>query len=198
MTAHAASWLEFEAGVGAAQAVDMDGVWNQHKVAGNREALTTPAYLLGATGELARRDSTQLLYHADYVYFGTQSASCECVSDAAYAAHDYSASTNQFVGSGHVQGIALTLSPAYAWRGTRFAIEGGPFVFWETWHEYAYLHPTQAVRAFGGGTLGYVIGARVERGPFGMSYRYYSASPQWRTYPGLTRGFHVLSVTYRF
>lgn len=202
--AHAGSWLTFEAGIGVASAMDMNGVWNQHSVADNHEKLVTPSYLVGVTGDALDLGNWSLHYHADWVYMGTQSASCACVTDQAYAAHNYTAPTSQFQGSGHMQGLAFTIEPGYTWRGTRFAIEGGPFLFFTTWNETA-RGPDVApdnrvvnVHAYGGATLGYVVGARIEHGHFGLSYRYYRDSPQWRASPGLVRSAQVLMVTYKF
>lgn len=193
--ARAESWIDFEAGIGASYATALPGVWQQAGMADDHEKLLTPAYLGGFTGEAFNAGSWSLNWHADYVYLGSQSASCECVSDAAYAAHDYSASANKFSGSGHVQGIAFTVEPGYSWGGTRLSIEGGPFLFWTTWNE-----DTQGmhIHAYGGGTLGYVLGARVEHGHFGLSYRLYENSPQWRAYPGLIRQESVLMANYKF
>jgi hypothetical protein len=143
--AYAGSFFQFEAGAGASLASDVDGVWTQHNVADNHERLKTPAYIAGLTGEVYAAHNWSLNYHADYAYMGSQRASCVCVSDPDYDSRNYAGRSYSFVGSGHVQGIALTLEPGYTWRGTRFAVEGGPFLFWTTWKEAAYLEPTQHV-----------------------------------------------------
>jgi hypothetical protein len=199
LTANAASWFQFEAGIGAAKATDVDGVWTQHNVADNHERLTTPVYTLGVTGEAYAHGPLSLHYHADYVYIGTQRANCSCVSDEAYAAHSYNGATVGFAGSGHVQGIALTLEPGYTWHGVRMAAEAGPFLFWNTWREVVYTEPQQHVRADPGMKVGYVFGGRVERGNFSMSYRYYThIERSTGQFPGLVNNLHTLSAVYKF
>jgi hypothetical protein len=195
--AHAQDWLTVEAGIGAADATSLPGVWQQSDMADDHERLLTPAYLLGLTGDAYDHGNWSLHWHADYVYLGNQSASCECETDAAYESGQRSAETTSFSGSGHIQGAAFTLEPGYTWRGTRFSVEGGPFLFFTTWNENTQEAP-YSEHAFGGGTLGYVVGARVEHGHFGLSYRLYRNSPQWRAYPGLVRQESVLMLTYKY
>jgi hypothetical protein len=197
--AHAGSWFQFEAGAGVSFASDVDGVWTQHNVADNHERLKTPAFTAGLTGELYAAHNWSLNYHADYAYVGSQTASCACVSDAAYAARQYGAQSIRFAGSGHMQGIALTLEPGYTWRGTRVAVEGGPFLFWNTWNEVVYTDPQMHVRADPGMRVAYVLGARVEHGNFSLSYRYYTHIGRSRMqYPGLVRNLQTLTAVYRF
>jgi hypothetical protein len=197
--AYAGSWFQFEAGAGVSLASDVDGVWTQHNVADNHERVKTPAFVAGLTGELYAAHNWSFNYHADYTYLGTQTATCNCVSDADYAARNYGGTAYRFDGSGHVQGIALTLEPGYTYRGTRFAIEGGPFLFWTTWKEAAYLDPTQHVRTPSGMRVGYVMGARIERGNLSLSYRYYThILNSTDQYPGLVRNLQTLTAVYRF
>ena len=196
IAAHAGSFFQFEAGLGASFASDADGIWTQHNVADNHERLNTLAYTAGVTGELYEKSNVSVRYHADYVYMGTQSASCMCVSDADYAAHNYSGPALAFTGSGHIQGVALTLEPGYTYHGTRFAAEAGPFIMWETWSE-----DTQGLHIYSpsGPRLAYVVGARVERGNFSLSYRYFTHfQKNSYQYPGLVRSMHTLSAVWRF
>jgi hypothetical protein len=195
----AESFFQAEAGLGASRATDVDGVWTQHNVKDNHERLITPTYLAGLTGSIYSRSRWSLRYHLDYVYIGEQRASCACVSDADYAAHNYGAATTGFAGSGHVQGIAFTLEPGYTWRGIRFAAESGPFLFWNTWREAVYTIPQQHVRSDPGMKVGYVFGARAEYHNVSLSYRYYThIQRSTGQYPGLVRNMHVLMFVYRF
>jgi hypothetical protein len=202
--AHAGSWFDFEAGVGLQQSRDMgDGTWYQAGVP-HQEKLRSPAYLAGFTGELYAREKWSLHYHADYVYFGEVSASCTCVTDAQYNTRTRRASVPGYIpfnGHGHTQGAALTLEPGYAYNGVRLAAEGGPWLYWATWHvthddpaqpgAFNLDHKTHM-------QLGWVAGARVEYKDFSVSYRYYTASPSWTRYPGLVTGTHMLTLVKRF
>lgn len=199
--AHAESFFQVEAGLGAAQAQTLnDGVWYQQGAAQDSLNVRSPAYMVGITGEAYRIGRVNVRYHVDYVYFGSQSASCMCVPDDAYNPHqhvviDKHAPTTAFAGSGHVQGIAATLDAGYQYGQWRFGVEGGPWVFWETWHEAAagldYSHRTVP-------QLSWVAGANISRGPFALSYRYYNMPQRWNPNPALLRATHVLMATYRF
>lgn len=204
LTAHA-SWFDFEAGLGVSYTKDMgDGVWYQQALP-HAERVTTPAITLGLTGKVYDSARYDVRWHADYVYLGTYSASCECVPDANYNAQTHQTvgdlpRLSPFNGQGHTQGVALTLEPGYTYHGIRYAVEAGPFVFWQTWHESLYdlgghwddlSHKTVA-------QLGYVVGASVSRGPWSLSYRYYAQPQKWNPYPGLATGAHTLTVKYRW
>jgi hypothetical protein len=201
-----ADYARLEVGAGYAQQVDVsDGVWWQQGAAQQSIDLRSPALLAGLTGTAYAHGNWSLDWHADYVYMGTVTASCVCVPDANYDPHahvvhgvpDYE---SPFGGAGHTQGIALTLSPGYAWNGWRVGAEAGPWVFWQTWHEQQVFagttpmdmsHRTQA-------QLGWVAGLRVERGAFGLSARYYDMPQKWNPYPGISRGAYVIMGTWRF
>jgi hypothetical protein len=196
--AWASSFFQAEVGLGAAHTKDIgDGTWVQYNVP-YTEHLNTPAYLVGATGALYEHNAWSLHYHLDYTYIGTYRASCLCVSDAAYAVHQYSAGRHYFDGSGHTQGISLTLEPGYTYHGYRFAAEAGPWVYWESWHERADLNPTVHVSHRPDTQLGWVAGASVTRGHWSLSYRYYSQHQKWNPYPSLTSGSHVVMLKYVF
>lgn len=202
--AHAGSWFQFEAGIGVQQSQDMgDGIWYQKGVP-HHEQLRSPAFLAGATGEVWSNGGASLRYHADYVYFGRVSASCTCVTDPEYNAQTHKASVPGYIpfnGQGHTQGVALTLEPGYTYKGTRFALEAGPWLYWATWHvthndpaqpgSYNLDHKTHL-------QVGWVAGARIERNDLSLSYRYYTASPSWNPNPGLLTGTHMLMLTKRF
>jgi hypothetical protein len=205
--ARAESFFHAEVGLGYQDSRDSgEGVWVQHSaLTPHQEQMRSPAFLVGATGELWSNGTYTLRYHADYVYFGQVSASCTCVPDSAYNPHTSTASERgyiPFAGFGHTQGIALTLDAGYTYHGYRFGLEAGPWFYAETWHESrldpAYPNETNLSHK----TIlqvGYVVGARVERGPFGVSYRYYKPSAQkWNAYPGMTTGTHMLMATWGF
>jgi hypothetical protein len=204
-TAHAESFFQVEAGLGAAYGQTLnDGVWYQQGNTSSQLHNKTPAYMVGITGESYRDARTSARYHFDYVYFGSQSASCMCVPDDAYdpKAHvitDQSAPRTAFSGGGHVQGIAATLDVGYDFGSWRVGVEGGPWVFWETWHQTAEIsglsvdasHRTVP-------QLSWVAGANVSRGNFTLSYRYYNLPQRWNPNPALLRAAHVLMMTYHY
>jgi hypothetical protein len=206
-SAHAESFFQIEAGLGAAHVSDVqDGVWVQQGAHNNHENQNTPAVMAGFTGQLYARGNWDARYHADYIYIGKFSASVEGVPDDQYdpvrhqIVHYQGERFSPFSGQGHVQGIPLTLDVGYTYRGWRFGAEAGAWVYWQTWHESLYAldnewhdlsHKTTA-------QIGYVVGASVERGPLSLSYRYYQISQRWNPYPGLATGAHVAMVRYRF
>lgn len=200
--AQAESWFQFEAGLGVAKSIDMgDGIWIQKGAPNNRERLTTPAFLAGFTGDI----TDHLAWHADYVYFGTVSASVDGVPD-----DDYDPQTHRvthvppryspFNGQGHTQGVALTLEPYITYGGWRFGVEAGAWLHWETWHESLYAldnqwhdlsHKTEM-------RVSFVGGASISRNDFSLSYRYYKSAGDGNPYPGLVTGTHMLMFTKKF
>jgi len=205
IAAHAGSWFQFEAGTGLAFTKDLgDGTWIQEGVP-HSETLNTKAFLAGLRGELYESARYDLAWHLDYVYFGTQRASCMCVPDTEYNPKSHTAAVPGYIpfnSSGHIQGVSLTFEPGYTWGGVRFSVEAGPWVFWDTWHVHRVdpawpgiddlSHVTKA-------QLGWVVGARVESGSYSVSYRYYNEPQDWSTgSPGIASGTHMLMFTGRF
>jgi hypothetical protein len=204
VAAHA--W-QFEAGVGVSKSLDSgDGIWMQQGAQQNREHLRASAYMAGVTGDLWEHGALSVSWHADYTYLGRTSASCVCVPDEDYSLQTHrvinaNGPTGRFNGFGHTQGISLTLEPGVTWRGLRFTAEGGPWVYWDTWHE------TLVDNASGGQLnashrttpeVGFVAGVGVSSGNLSVKYRYYSVKQAWNPYPGLVTGAHVLMLTYKF
>lgn len=211
VAAHADSiseYVQFEAGIGGSHISDMgDGTWIQQGAPNNKERKTTPAVMAGVTGPLYSVGNWSARWHLGYAYIGTYAASVDGVPDASYdpvnhQVHNWSGAQrySPFNGQGHTQGVPFTLDVGYTWHGYRFAVEGGAWVYWQTWHESLYdlnntwvdlSHKTRA-------QFGYVAGMRVERGNFALSYRYYNINQKWNPYPGLATGAHVLMATYKF
>lgn len=193
MLAHA---VTFEMGVGVAHTNDMgDGVWVQHGVSQHAEALNTPAYLTGLTGDLG----THFAWHADYVYLGTISASCVCVGDEHYNPHTHIAAVRgsiPFNGQGHTQGVMLTLEPHFTYAGLRFGVEAGPWVYWSTWHESRLdpQYPDQTdLSHVTRPQLGAVAGVSVGAHDWRIAYRYFYQRQQWNPFPALQTGAHMLT-----
>lgn len=204
LTAHA-GWFNFEAGVGAASTKDLgDGTWYQQGVP-HSEHLKTPAFLAGLTGDVYSNGRYDVRYHLDYVYIGQQSASCLCVTDPEYSPVTHKASVPGYIpfnSFGHVQGVSLTLEPGYTWHGVRFAVEAGPWVFWNTWHVHRVDPAQPGVDDLSHKTkvqMGWVAGARLSHGDYSVSYRYYHEPQDWSTgSPGIANGTHMLMLTGKF
>ena len=194
------SFFEVEIGLGAAHTKDIgDGTWTQYHEPINHEGLNSPAYLFGLTGQVVARHKWDLRYHLDYVYIGGISASCRCVSDADYGAHNYSGQTSKFNGFGHTQGVSLTLEPGYTFsNGIRLAVEAGPWVFWNTWHETADIPGgLQHVRHEPKAQFSWVAGTSVSYKNWRLAYRYYKQPQTWNPYPALQGGAHMLFITHQ-
>lgn len=199
LSVHAESFFQVEAGLGAAHTKDVgDGTWIQYQMP-HEEKLNSPVYVVGVTGPVFVKGVFSLRYHIDYTYIGNITAGCVCVSDADYSNHHYASETHRFSGFGHIQGVSFTLEPGYEWHGFRFAVEAGPWIFWETWHEYNDTpwgpdHLSHKATP----QLGWVAGASVSRGPFTLAYRYYNEPQKWNPYPGIQGGTHMLMMKYTF
>ena len=199
--AHAESFFQAEVGLGIAQGLDSgDGQWVQYGVP-HSEHLTTPIYTVGFTGALWDHGNWSSHYHLDYVYMGEQSAQCDCVADAQYNPQTHTAAPGAqqtaFSGHGHTQGVLLAADFGYTWRGTRFALEGGPFVFVPSWHETVYTAPPTVVSHTPILQLSYELGARVERGPWSLAFRFFRTPSAWDPYPALVGKTYTLSLMYR-
>lgn len=197
--AHAASWFDLEAGLGAQQATGWhDGIWTQQQGVPHAQRLTSPAFMAGITGQVYSYGNLDLRYHVDYLYLGTTYASCSCVSDADYAEHNYSATRTPFSGSGHTQGVVLTLDHGVTYSGWRLGVEGGIFANWQTWHETVGSEP--AFQANHKTTLAVapVIGASLSRGPVSVRFLHFAKSQSWNPYPQFTSGANILMATYRW
>lgn len=180
-----------------------DGTWYQEGVP-HETQLKTRAYLLGLYATPYENGPFDVRAHADYVYYGTQRASCMCVPDSEYNPHTHEAAVPGYIpfnGSGHVQGVALTLEPAYTWHGVRFGAEAGPWLFWPTWHV------TRVDPAYPGNDnlshrttlqVGWVAGLRVESGNTSFSYRYYRQPEKWNEYPAWVTATHMFMLVHKF
>lgn len=197
-----ASWFDFEAGIGAARAIDIgDGVWQQQGVAHSHESLVSPAFVAGLTGDF----TDHLAWHVDYMYAGEINANCLCVGDENYNQHTHVAAVPgsiPFNGHGHTQGVFATLEPNYTFRnGIRVGFEAGPFLYWNTWHESRLdpQYPTDnnlshRTQLGVGGVAGFSAG----RGNWKVAYRYFYMRQQWNPYPSLSRGIHTVTFEWRF
>lgn len=197
-----ASWFEFEAGIGAASAIDVgDGVWQQKGVADSHVRHTTPALMGGLTGDI----TDHLAWHLDYMYTGETSARCVCVGDENYNQHTHIASAPgsiPFNGHGHTQGVFFTLEPNWTSRnGIRIGMEIGPFVYLNSWHESRNdpQYPNDINLSHRAALqVGGVAGASIGRGSWKLAYRYFYIRQQWNPYPALSKGIHMVTVQWTF
>jgi hypothetical protein len=205
--AHAESFFAMEAGLGAAHVTDIgDGTWTQYGAPNNVQRLNVPVVTAGFTGELYASGPWSFRYHANYVYIGEYTASCNCAEhDEDYDSQRHrikraDAPLGYYDGHGHLNGLALTLDVGYTYRGYRFAVEGGAWAYRQSWNQYAKtsfgewnLQTSKTIH------VSYVVGARVERGPLSLSYRYYKVKQDWSNgVPGMAGGVHALTMNYRF
>ena len=191
------SFFQVEAGLGVDRYQTMgDGTWNQEGAIYNHVKLVFPAAQVGVRFHVYETADWGIAAHSDLVYLGNAQSDCWCTTNDS----DYSPNTKQtapgaltahFVGHGNATGLALTIEP-YLKRGAwRYGVEGGVFPFRPQWDEEVshwanspgmtpvtlYAHTTNRLR------LGFLVGASVERGNFGLSLRHYFLQP-FGTMPG--------------
>jgi len=192
--AHAESWLQFEAGVGAAHySAAGDDLWYQEGESHNLH-LSAPAWRTGIQINAIDHQPGSwvpgLAFHAVYLNFGE-------VGMQSLAAPDYDPTvfnnTNggyydptthscdkacgplrNFNSTGRMQAIALTAEPYWTRGNWRFGIEAGPMIFRSTWDASAmsltanqYTGPAGSVETFSHAPraeLGAIVGV-------GVSYR---------------------------
>ncbi len=211
-----AASLEMGAGVSSFQTLG-NGIWYQEGFQ-NHLSLTSSTFLIGATGNLTPKVS----WHVDYVYLGRASVdSWDTPVDANYAPQNSNHCNGaclplvHVLGSGTVQGIAVTLEPHADFGGWRLGVEAGPFLFFPTWN----MSVPNWVAATGnrGNTdwqsttdgnlywqsgyrpqIGGVVGLSVERGDWGLRYRHYFDKTQGGAFPAIWRSTDTLTLTYTF
>lgn len=203
--AHAqSSWFQFEAGLGYTHYQTDDGRWYQQGAP--IDHLSTSAIALGAgfTGDVWSKGSWGVSYHADYEYMGTTSASCMCTSDANYsrATHSWKGpddNPTSFSGSGHTQGVVLSIEPWYEKWGYRFGLEAGAFLHFDTWTEQVGKGIGQ-LHAPTGLHIAPMAGITVHRGAFSVAYRHYFMNGQLQAenVPPLWKGIDTIEVKYKF
>lgn len=213
ISAHAQSWLQFEGAVGVNAYQVTDGTWNQEGAAYNHVKTVFPAAQLGARFNVWQRGDYGVTLHTDLVYLGRVSSDCWCTeSDADYnlgTKHTTpGAQTAHFVGHGNAIGVALTVEPYYTMGAWRFGVEGGLFPYRPQWDETvsnyvwnpAYPATTVCAHTTNSLQLGFLVGASVERGAFGVSLRHYFLQP-FGTLGGTPPIYNtstVLMVTYHY
>lgn len=211
--AHAQSWFQFEAGLGATHYTDRgDGTWYQKGAPQWSESLNAPAYTVGFAGPIVSRGKWGIDWHADYIYMSNASADCWCTPvDANYDLVNkrivkYDPPLAHFVGSGHTQGAALMIEPYYTIDSWRVGVLGGAFINVPTWHETVdnwSMTPGQQtrsieVRARSKVTVSPVVGLTVSRGNFSLRYQYFMLPAGDADVPQVFSSAHMLSLMYRF
>ena len=84
--------------------------------------------------------------------------------------------------------------------GWRLGVEAGAWLYWQTWRESVYdlADNWDNISHRATPQVDFVVGARVDKGNFSISYRYYHAKASWNPYPGLATNAQVLMATYKF
>jgi hypothetical protein len=203
---HAESWFEFEGGIGANRyGYQGDGTWYQqaaqHEI--SRNAL---AFSAGARFNLYQAENWGVRAHVDYVNLGRAVTHCSCTSDANYNFEAHAIVNKagpywQFNGSGTQQGIALTIEPYLRYQGWTFGVEGGLFPYRPDWNETVFIDGQQiGINTPHKVQFGKVVGASVERGNLGVSYRHYWLPSRYSdtSAPSFATGADVVMVTYHF
>lgn len=211
----AASAVDFEIGVGAAKFTPLaDGMWYQegypHKL-----NMRSPAISLGATGEI----TSWLSWRAAYHYLGNVSSHAKAVPDATdyhdgvggynlqtKACNGECGPTRTFVSQGNIHGVALTLEPHVTYKGFRFGIEGGPFLFHANFKATAYNNydkpnnwiPIEDFNYKRAVEVGYTLGASVSRGQWAVTYQYFHVPTKWAPHPAIWSDVHLVGLRYRF
>lgn len=191
-----ATQIEVGAGIARAQ-THGNGIWYQDGLP-HQLHLQSPAFLVGATGEISEHWS----WHVDAIDLGSYSVD----STDTYADQDYSVATHRCVancdklislhGSGRVYGIAATIE-AHTTGSWQFGVEAGPMLYHSSWAITSPNYDAQVgstagiqggstcdargwtamtggiTRSCAGWKPGAVIGVSVSHGPLTLSVRQY-------------------------
>jgi len=211
-SAHAESWLQFEAGIGgSAYSQIYDGVWVQDGLEHHLN-LTAPAVEAGLTGDIYQAGHWGASWHLDYAWLGAIHSQGLATSDANYdpvtkKCVSACGPLADFTGSGHDSGVLLTIEPHFDYAGWRVGVEAGPYLHTVTWSVDANNQRenfTMAPRASHfesetGWHLGYVAGVSVEYKRFSLKYQYFKNGPKGGDpNPPIWTNTHVVTVGYRF
>ncbi|CAJ0719440.1 hypothetical protein LMG6871_02865 [Ralstonia edaphis] len=200
----------FEAAVGmSTYSAQANGTWYQEGMPHSLK-LRSPAFALGFTGPIYQRERWGVDWHVNYVYLGQVTSDCFCTAyDANYdfVRHqkiNAAIPDQHFHGTGHAQGVALTVEPYVMYRGWRFAIEAGLFPYRPTFDEtvtnadgsevlaqYPTPHAIQ---------LGKTFGVSVGRGNFRVSLKRYILPTRYddQHSPAVWRDATMVEIRYVF
>ena len=205
--AHAA---QIEVGAGIAHAsTNGNGTWYQEGFQHTLQ-LTQPVVEIGLTGRI----TPHMAWHVDALSLGRYASNSQDVlPDANYSATSITHcngpcnSLANFIGSGRIYGVQALLS-RYTGGAWRFGVEGGPFLYHETWRMdvpnwYAPDGTHYDIRTYGSQwALGVVLGATLAHGPWEIALRWYDDSKGFPghvgNWPPLWSGQTVLMAAYRF
>ena len=206
-----AAWgAQVEIGTGIAHAsTNGNGTWYQEGFAHTLD-LTQPAFEVGLTGRI----TPHMAWHVDAVSLGRYASnSLDVLPDANYSPTSPTHCNGpcnplaNFIGSGRVYGVQALLSrhTAGAWR---VGVEGGPFLYHETWrldvpNWYAPDGTYYDIQTYGSQwAWGAVVGATVAHGPWSLALRYYTDGKGFNghvgNWPPLWSGQTVVMIGYRF
>lgn len=226
--AHAESWFQFEAGIGASRYSDEDGLWVNKGLSHNSH-LSAPAYRVGV--QINAIDHTPgsfvpgLAMHLAYLNFGRASVRSLAAPDedgyynssrGGYYSPDAHSCVGpcgplrNFVSGGTMQAVALTFEPFWTYRKWRFGVEGGPAIFRGTWDASATAVSDSRVWQEGQvetfhhvpkWEAGALVGVAVSYGAVSLRYNYIFAKTHTYSTTNVPPGWsgaHMLTVNYTF
>lgn len=171
---------------------------------------------VGITGNAWQSGRFGIDWGASYVYLGrAKSDAVATPMDENYSPQEKSCigecvAMSRFVGSGNVQGVALTLMPYVEHNGWKFGVLAGPFFYVARWDVTVYNwipgpgHEPRTITAHYRPRLnvGALVGAQVSRGNWTLRYQRFFDRPSGDDTPGnfkvLWKHTDMLSVHYRF
>lgn len=209
----AASFFEVEAGIGGTMTErGPDGRWIQDGLP--HDAIkAAPAFEVGFTGNLYQAEHWGLDWHADWAWLGSvRTNSLDTPDDRNYntltkACNGPCMPLANYRGTGHDQGVYLTIEPHVAYSGWKLGFEIGPYLHRTTWAEDVtgwVEYPGAAARDVHlvhdpKWTLGAVAGVSLSYRSFTLAYQFfYNKSPASDPYPPVWNGMHMLVAKYRF
>jgi hypothetical protein len=225
LSAHAESWLSFEADVGASKYGNVDGRWINEGLP-NDPHYSAPAWsarvILNAVDY---RDGYTPGLALNFVYLNYGRASIRSLAapdeDGTFNASSggfYNAATHScegpcgplrdFSSGGTMQAVALTLEPYWTAGAWRFGLEVGPALFRYTWDAAAtstsdtpYWGPAGSVETWHHDPrweLGAVAGVSICRDSICARANYIYSPPHDKVVPGAGNGAFMLTLGYRW
>lgn len=189
--------VRFDLGAGMTQYKQIaNGTWIQ---AGNPGQMTlkSPAEKVGLSFGLPYR----FRFRVAYVWLGTASEASWDTTDQAYAAGCRGSSCPgwaNFVGSGEIQGVALTFARGIHFGPVEVVGDVGPFIYRPTWTESVYGTNGALVAQVSHNPKwdeGFTGGLSLRYGILGVSWQYYHARAAGDAVPALYHSAQTFMVT---
>jgi len=207
------NWFQFEAGVGASHYTPYtDGLWYQQGLPHSLQVNALAAEV-GVVKNVWQSGNWGVDLHLDYAYLGQINYNAMATpSDANYNTQTKGCNgqcwpLSNFVGSGHDQGVYLTVEPHYDWQGFRFGVEAGPYIHHLSWSETVYGWEPSAngprMNLYGihdsEWNIGAVGGVSVEKKNFSVNYQFfYNPSHHSASVPAPWGFTQTVMLKYKF